>query len=178
LPQFEFEGRRPSVHPDAYIAPTATLIGDVRVAAGASVWFGAVLRGDVERIEVGEDSNVQDNAVIHAAPDLPTVIGRRVTVGHAALLEGCRVEAEALVGMGAIVLQRARLGAGSVLGAGAVLAEGREVPAGQFAAGVPAITRGEVSPGAAAQWVGRPAEHYVELAGAYRRGLRALSEPD
>lgn len=176
MPLFEFDGRRPSVHPDAYVAPTATLIGDVRLAAGASVWFGAVLRGDVERIEVGPDSNVQDNSVIHAAEGLPTVIGRRVTVGHAALLEGCVVEDEALVGMGAILLQRTRLGARAVLAAGAVLAEGREVPPGKLAAGVPAVVRGEVSAGAALQWVGRPAEHYAELARAYRRSLGPLPD--
>ena len=177
MSQFEFDGRRPSVHPDAFIAPTATLIGDVRVAAGASIWFGAVLRGDVERIEVGADSNVQDNAVIHAAEGLPTVIANRVTIGHAALLEGCVVESEALVGMGAIMLQRTRLGARAVLAAGAVLAERREVPPGAFAAGVPAVVRGEVSAGAAEQWVGRPAEHYSELARAYRERLRTLHDP-
>src|ERR1051326_639834 len=116
--EFELGGRRPKVHPDAYIAPTAVLIGDVEVEAGASVWFGAVLRADEAVIKVGEGANVQDNAVIHCAKDLPTVIERDATIGHSAQLEGCVVEAGALVGMGATMLQRSRLGAGSLLAAG------------------------------------------------------------
>jgi len=114
------------VHADAYIAPTAVLIGNVEVAAGASVWFGAVLRGDEAAIKVGEGSNVQDNAVIHCARDLPTVIERDVTIGHSAQLEGCVVEAGALVGMGATMLQRSRLGAGSMLAAAPCRRRARE----------------------------------------------------
>ena len=132
------------MHADAYIAPTAVLIGNVEVAAGASVWFGAVLRGDEAAIKVGEGSNVQDNVVIHCAHDLPTVIESDVTIGHSAQLEGCVVEAGALVGMGATMLQRSRLGAGSMLAAGAVLREGSEVPPGHLAAGVPASVRKEL----------------------------------
>src|SRR5262245_62864196 len=113
--EFELDGRRPRVHPEAYIAPTAVLIGDVEVEAGASVWFGAVLRGDESLIMVGEGANIQDNAVIHCAEDLPTVIEKDATVGHSALLEGCVVGEGALVGMGATMLQRSRLGAGSML---------------------------------------------------------------
>src|SRR3977135_2827437 len=139
--EFELGGKRPQVNKDADIAPTAILIGDVVVEAGASVWFGAVLRGDEAQIKVGEGSNVQDNAVIHCATNLPTIIERNVTVGHSALLEGCVVEDGSLVGMGAIMLQRSRLGAGSMLAAGAVLQEGHEIPAGHLAAGVPATVK-------------------------------------
>jgi len=128
--EFELSGKRPSVHPDAYIAPTAVLIGDVEVGAGASVWFGAVLRGDEAAIKVGDGANIQDNVVVHCAHDLPTLIERNASVGHSAQLEGCVVEEGALVGMGAIMLQRSRLGAGSMLAAGAVLGEGKSVPAG------------------------------------------------
>ena len=169
--EFEFRGHRPQVHADAYIAPTAVLIGDVEVAAGASVWFGAVLRADEAAIKLGEGSNVQDNAVIHCARDLPTLIERDATIGHSAQLEGCVVEAGALVGMGATMLQRSRLGAGSMLAAGAVLGEGKEVPPGHLAAGVPASVKKELD-GSSRQWVGNSARHYRERAIAYRSELR------
>src|SRR5213076_3361916 len=142
--EFELAGRRPQVHPDAYIAPTAVLIGDVHVAAGASVWFGAVLRADEAPITVGEGANIQDNVVIHCAVNLPTTVEPNATVGHSAQLEGCVVEQGALVGMGATMLQRSRLGKGSMLAAGSVLREGSEVPPGHLAAGVPASVKKEL----------------------------------
>src|SRR5579871_5112725 len=129
MPLFELAGKRPRVHPDAYVAPTAVLIGDVEVEAHASVWFGVVLRGDESRIVIGEGSNVQDNAVIHCSHDLPTILERNATVGHLACIEGCVVEEGALVGTGSIMLQRSRLGRGALLAAGSVLGEGQEVPA-------------------------------------------------
>jgi carbonic anhydrase/acetyltransferase-like protein (isoleucine patch superfamily) len=171
MPELELDGRRPRVHPDAYVAPTAVLIGDVEVGAQASIWFGVVMRADAARIVVGAGSNVQDNAVLHCADGLPTVLGENVTVGHHACLEGCVVEDQALVGIGAIMLQRSRLGAGAMLAAGAVLSEGREVPAGHLAAGVPAQVKKPLS-GSSASWVARAAEHYQENARRFRRGLR------
>jgi carbonic anhydrase/acetyltransferase-like protein (isoleucine patch superfamily) len=171
--EFELGGRRPKVHPDAYIAPTAVLIGDVEVEAGASVWFGAVLRGDEARIHVGEGANIQDNAVIHCALDLPTVIERNASVGHSAQLEGCVVEQGAVVGMGATMLQRSRLGAGSMLAAGAVLQEGKEVPAGHMAAGVPATIKKALG-GSSNNWVGTTAQHYQDRAIAYRAKLKPV----
>ena len=161
--EFELSGKRPTVHPDAYIAPTAVLIGDVEVGAGASVWFGAVLRGDEAAIKVGEGANIQDNVVVHCAHDLPTLIERNASVGHSALLEGCVVEQGALVGMGATMLQRSRLGAGSMLAAGAVLGEGKSVPAGHLAAGVPATVRKPLD-GSSSSWVGTAAKHYQDRA--------------
>jgi carbonic anhydrase/acetyltransferase-like protein (isoleucine patch superfamily) len=169
--EFELSGKRPVVHPDAYIAPTAVLIGDVEVGAGASVWFGAVLRGDEASIKVGEGANIQDNVVVHCAQDLPTLIERNASIGHSALLEGCVVEQGALVGMGAIMLQRSRLGAGSMLAAGAVLGEGKSVPAGHLAAGVPATVRKPLD-GSSESWVGTAAQHYQERAARYRANLR------
>ncbi|HEV2953672.1 MAG TPA: gamma carbonic anhydrase family protein, partial [Candidatus Dormibacteraeota bacterium] len=100
MPLFEIHGKRPRVHSEAFVAPTAVLIGDVEVCAGASVWFGAVIRADQAPIVIGEGSNVQDNSVIHVGRNLGTTIGRDVTVGHSALLEGCVIEDGALVGMG------------------------------------------------------------------------------
>jgi len=169
--EFELSGKRPTVHPDAYIAPTAVLIGDVEVGAGASVWFGAVLRGDEAAIKVGDGANIQDNVVVHCAHDLPTLIERNASVGHSALLEGCVVEQGAVVGMGATMLQRSRLGAGSMLAAGAVLGEGKSVPAGHMAAGVPATVRKPLD-GSAQSWVGTTAKHYQDRAVRYRANLR------
>jgi len=172
VPEYELDGRRPRVHPDAFVAPTAVLVGDVEVGPGASIWFGVVLRGDESRIVIGAGSNVQDNSVIHCAADLPTVIGENVTVGHQALLEGCVVEDGAVVGMGSIMLQRTRLGAGAMLAAGSVLTEGREVPPGHLAAGVPAEVKKPLS-GSSASWVTRTAAHYQVKGRRYRKGLRA-----
>jgi carbonic anhydrase/acetyltransferase-like protein (isoleucine patch superfamily) len=169
--EFELGGKRPTVHPDAYIAPTAVLIGDVLVGAGASVWFGAVLRGDEAQIKIGEGANIQDNAVIHCSRDLPTVIEKDASVGHSAQLEGCVVEEGAVVGMGATMLQRSRLGAGSLLAAGAVLAEGSDVPPGYMAAGVPAKIKKALD-GSSGNWVGITAKHYRDRAVAYREKLR------
>jgi len=173
--EFELGGKRPTVHPDAYIAPTAVLIGDVDIGAGASVWFGAVLRGDEAQIKVGEGANIQDNAVVHCARNLPTVIEKDASVGHSAQLEGCVVEQGAVVGMGATMLQRSRLGAGSLLAAGAVLAEGSEIPPGHMAAGVPATVRKALE-GSSGNWVGITAQHYRDRAVAYREKLRPIAK--
>jgi len=171
--EFELGGKRPNVHPDAYIAPTAVLIGDVVVEAGASVWFGAVLRGDEAQIRVGQGANVQDNAVLHCAENLPTVLEPDASVGHSAQLEGCVVEHGAVVGMGATMLQRSRLGAGSMLAAGAVLQEGMEIPPGHMAAGVPATVRKALD-GSSNNWVGTTAKHYQDRALAYRARLNPV----
>src|SRR3954465_12138373 len=126
----ELDGKTPQVAEDAFIAPTAVLIGDVTIGAGASIWFGAVLRGDNSQIVIGRGSNVQDNCVIHCADGLPTIVGENVPIGHMAMLEGCTIGAGALVGMGAIVLQRAKVGAASLIAAGSVVGEGVEIPDG------------------------------------------------
>src|SRR4029077_2101998 len=173
--EFELGGKRPQVHPDAYIAPTAVLIGDVVIEAGASVWFGAVLRGDEARITVGQGANVQDNAVLHCAEHLPTVLEPDASVGHSAQLEGCVVERGAVVGMGATMLQRSRLGAGSLLAAGAVLSEGGQVPPGHMAGGVPATVKKALD-GSSGKWVGITAQHYRDRAVAYREKLRPAAK--
>ena len=162
MPVIAFEGRRPIVAADAFVAPTATLIGNVALERESSVWFGAVLRGDLSRIVIGAGSCVQDNAVIHCADDLPTIVGRSVVVGHSAMLEGCIVEDDAVVAMGAIVLQRARIGRGSLIAAGSVVGEGQVIPPGMLAAGVPAVVKKELE-GSAAWWVEHAAAHYRRL---------------
>ena len=169
----ELDGVRPTIGEDVWIAPTAVLVGDVRVGDRASIWFGAVLRGDSTHIEIGAGASVQDNAVIHCAHDLPTVVGRDVIVGHSALLEGCVIEDGAVVGMGAIVLQRARLGAGAMLAAGAVLSERREVAPRMRAAGVPAVEKKELG-GAAQRWAETAAAQYQEFRHRYLTTSRVI----
>ena len=126
------------IHPDAFIAPNATLIGDVRVEAGANIWFGAVLRGDVDRILIGEGSSVQDNVVLHCDPGFPTLIGKHVIIGHAAVVHGCVVEDGALIGIHATVLSGAHIGAGAIIAAGALVPPGMVVPPRTLYKGVPA----------------------------------------
>jgi carbonic anhydrase/acetyltransferase-like protein (isoleucine patch superfamily) len=155
----ELDGKTPRVADDAFLAPTAVLIGDVTVGAGASIWFGAVLRGDNSAIVIGEGSNVQDNCVIHCADQLPTVVGINVTIGHMAMLEGCEIGDGALVGMGAIVLQRAKVGPRSLIAAGAVVGEGMEIPGGVLAAGIPAKVKKELE-GNSQRWVETAALEY------------------
>ncbi|QIN78765.1 gamma carbonic anhydrase family protein [Rubrobacter marinus] len=157
-----FEGKEPRVAPDAFVAPTAVLVGDVVVEEGASVWFGAVLRGDFNRIVVGAGSTVQDNSVLHTAEDQPTVIGANVTVGHLSMLEGCTVGDGALIGMGSIVLNRARVGKGAMLAAGSVVREGGEIPPEVLAAGVPAQVKKELG-GSSSEWVQTAAREYQSL---------------
>jgi carbonic anhydrase/acetyltransferase-like protein (isoleucine patch superfamily) len=166
----ELDGVAPTIGADVWLAPTAVLVGDVRVGDRANIWFGAVLRGDSSHIDIGAGSSIQDNAVIHCADDLPTVIGADVVVGHGAMLEGCVVEEHALIGMGAIVLQRARVGASAMVAAGAVLGEGGAIGARMLAAGVPAREKKELS-GSALRWTETAADHYQQ----YRRRYMTTS---
>jgi carbonic anhydrase/acetyltransferase-like protein (isoleucine patch superfamily) len=165
----ELDGVAPTIGADVWLAPTAVLIGDVRIGDRASVWFGAVLRGDVSHIEVGSETSVQDTAVLHCADGLPTVVGSRVTIGHGALLEGCVVEDGAVVGMGAVVLQHARIGAGAMLAAGAVLAERGTVAPGMLAAGVPAREKKPLD-GSAERWTRLAVDDYQDLRRRYLSG--------
>ena len=167
----ELDGVTPTIGDEVFLAPTAVLIGDVRIGDRANIWFGTVLRGDQSHIEIGAGTSVQDNAVVHCATDLPTVIGANVVIGHGAMLEGCVVQDGALVGMGAIVLQRARVGAGAMVAAGAVVSERSEIDAGVLAAGVPAKPKKELS-GSALAWTQRAAAHYQELREQYMTNSR------
>ena len=127
---YELDGQAPELPADGnfFIADTATVIGRVRLLNSASVWFGAVLRGDNEWIEIGENSNVQDNATCHTDMGFPLTIGKNCTVGHNVILHGCTIEDDALVGMGSIVMNGARIGRGSIVGAGSVITEGKQFP--------------------------------------------------
>lgn len=128
----------PTIGAGCWIAPGARIIGRVRIGADCSIWFGAVLRGDIDPITIGEGTNIQDNCVLHTDTGFPMTIGRNVTIGHTAILHGCIIADHALVGMGATVLNGARIGADALLGANALLPEGKEVPPGMLAVGAPA----------------------------------------
>lgn len=143
--RIEISGHTPEIDEIAWIAPNATVIGRVRLAAEVSIWYGAVLRGDVEAISVGARSNIQDGCVLHADPGFPLTIGAGVTVGHNAILHGCTVGDDVLVGMGATVLNGAVIGAGSLIAANALIPEGAQIPPGSLVAGVPGKVRRELS---------------------------------
>jgi carbonic anhydrase/acetyltransferase-like protein (isoleucine patch superfamily) len=154
---------------EAWVAPNATLTGQVRLGARASVWFGCVLRGDLEPIAIGDETNIQDLTVVHVDRGCPVLVGDRVTIGHRAVIHGCTVENEAVIGMGAVLLSGSRVGQGALVAAGAVLREGFEVPPGAIAAGVPAVIRGEVGP-ELRQRFRDGVDSYLRLAARYRSG--------
>ncbi|MEV8566470.1 gamma carbonic anhydrase family protein [Streptomyces sp. NPDC051322] len=138
-------GRRPRIDPAAFAAPTSVVLGDVTLAAGSSVWYHTVLRADCGPIVIGAETNIQDNSTVHVDPGFPVTIGERVSVGHNAVLHGCTVEDDVLVGMGATVLNGAHIGAGSLVAAQALVPQGMRVPPGSLVAGVPAKVRRELT---------------------------------
>src|SRR3978361_686092 len=158
-----FEDYEPVVHESAWVAPNATLIGRVTLHENSSVYYGTVLRGDRADIVLGAGSNLQDNVTVHCDPGTPTIIGSGVSVGHGAVLHGCIIEDDCLIGMGATVLNRAVIGAGSLVAAGAVVLEDTVIPPGSLVAGVPAKVRRELSE-AEREGVRANATHYVGLA--------------
>lgn len=157
-----FDGTTPTIDDSAWVAPNATLVGRVTIAENASVFYGAVLRGDTDSISIGAGSNIQDNVSVHCDSGIPTTVGKRVSVGHSAVLHGCTVEDDCLIGMSATVLNGAVIGAGSLVAAGAVVLEGTIIPPRSLVAGVPAKVRRELTDDEAAG-VTANAAHYVEL---------------
>jgi carbonic anhydrase/acetyltransferase-like protein (isoleucine patch superfamily) len=163
------EATQVEVGRDAWVAPNATLTGRVTLGARASVWFGCVLRGDLEPIAIGTESNVQDLTVVHVDRGCPALVGNRVTIGHRAVIHGCTIDDDAVIGMGAVVLSGSRVGSGALVAAGAVVREGFEIPPGMIAAGVPATIRGEVGPDLRERFREGLAS-YLRLAARYRGG--------
>lgn len=163
-------GKEPDVDPAAFVAPTAVLVGDVTLAAGAGVWYHAVLRADGGPIVIGADSNIQDNCTVHVDPGFPVSVGERVTVGHNAVLHGCTVEDDVLVGMGATVLNGARIGAGSLVAAQALVPQGMDVPPGSLVAGVPAKVRRTLT-AEEREHIRLNAAEYLELAKVHREAV-------
>jgi carbonic anhydrase/acetyltransferase-like protein (isoleucine patch superfamily) len=157
----------PKVAPSAWVAPGAYVIGDVSLGDEASVWYGAVLRGDTEPIQIGDRTNVQDGCILHADPGYPAIVGEGCVVGHNAVVHGCEVGDNCLVGMGATILNGAKIGDGSIVAAGAVVPEGREFPPRSLIVGVPAKRAGDVTDEQAAD-IERGASEYVERATSHR----------
>ncbi|MBX9881001.1 MAG: gamma carbonic anhydrase family protein [Sphingomonas sp.] len=174
MPLYEIDGKRPVLDAEGgWVAPSADLIGDVRLGAWASVWFGAVIRGDNTPILVGARSNVQEGAMLHSDPGAPLTIGAGCTIGHHAILHGCTIGDDTLIGMGAIILNRAVIGEGCIVGAGALVTEDKSFPAGSLILGSPARAVRSLD-AAATALLAASAAHYVEKARAMAAGLRRV----
>ena len=167
-----FLGKEPTLGENAFVAPTATVVGDVRLGDGASVWYGAVLRGDINFISIGEGSNLQDGVIGHLADDFPLEIGQYVTIGHAAVIHACAIGDECLIGMNAPILDGAVIGSQSIVAAGSVVPEGMQIPDGSLVAGVPATIRKPLSTDRREE-IRTWAEKYLEGAKAHRERLRS-----
>ena len=173
MPLYVFRGRSPKVAPDAWVAPNASIIGDVEIMSGASVWFGATVRGDTDRIRIGPGTNVQDGCIIHADPGVPTIIGAGCTLGHGAIVHSSEVADNVLIGTAAVLTGRNKVGRETIVGAGAVLPEGMEVEERKLVLGVPGRVVRDVRPDDA-RWTHRASAHYVELSTENRERLREV----
>lgn len=168
---FALNGHTPDLHPEgAWVAPSASVIGKVKLEKNASVWFSAVLRGDNELITIGEDSNVQDGSVMHTDMGFPLVLGKGVTVGHNAMLHGCTVGDYSLVGIGATILNGAKIGKNCIIGAHALITEGKEIPDGSVVMGSPGKVVKQIAEGVD-EILKASADHYVDNAKRYAAGL-------
>lgn len=172
---YALDGIAPQIDPDTWIAPDANVIGRVVLEAGASVWFGATLRGDNEEIRIGAGSNVQENCVMHTDPGCPLVIGENCTIGHKAMLHGCIIGDGSLIGMGATVLNNARIGRGCLIGAGALVPEGREIPDGSLVMGMPGKVVRDLDADARAGLLAS-ASHYTARMRRFREGLSVVTD--
>lgn len=162
-----YKGKRPRIGEGTFVAETAVIVGDVEVGARSSVWYGVVARGDDYHIRVGDETSIQDNTVIHVTSGRhATIVGNRVTCGHSAILHGCTVEDECIIGMGAIVMDRASIGQNCVVGAGALVTPDTQIPPGHLVLGSPARPIREITD-AERSWIRGAARHYVELAATY-----------
>ncbi|MEY5100829.1 MAG: hypothetical protein RJA36_3548 [Pseudomonadota bacterium] len=171
---YQLDDLVPQVHPSAFVADSAQVIGNVSLAEDSSVWFGAVIRGDSASISVGAGSNVQDGSVLHVDRDLPLTLGERVTVGHKVVLHGCTIGDETLIGIGAVVLNGARIGRNCLVAAGALVTEGKEFPDGSMIMGSPAKLVRQLTP-EQIEGLRRSAEHYIGNARRYQGGLTQLA---
>lgn len=164
------DGVEPQVSEASFLAPGAVLLGKVELGRGSSVWYGCILRGDDERIVLGEDCNVQDGSVLHADPGEPAILGDRVSLGHGAIVHGATIADDVLIGMRAVVLNGAHVGSGSVVAAGAVVRPGTQVPPGSLVAGVPAKVRRETGP-AERDMIERTTQEYIRKARRHREAM-------
>jgi carbonic anhydrase/acetyltransferase-like protein (isoleucine patch superfamily) len=171
---YELDGLAPQLGEGAWVADSAQVIGDVQLAEGASVWFGAILRGDNERLTIGKGSNVQDGSVLHSDPGFPLTLGENVTVGHHVMLHGCTVGDGTLIGIQAVVLNGAKIGRNCIVGAGALVTEGKEFPDGSMIIGAPAKVVRELNDEQRSSGT-RAAQHYVANAKRYAKGLKKIA---
>ncbi len=171
---YRYDGQEPEIHEQAYVADTADVIGRVILEKGASIWYQAVLRGDNEAITIRENSNIQECAVLHTDPGYPLEVGEGVTVGHQAMLHGCTIGANSLIGIQAIILNGAQIGKNCLVAAGAVVTEGKEYPDNSLIVGAPAKVVRELSPEAVAK-LQASASHYVSRAQAQKDKLEKIS---
>ena len=171
---YELEGKQPQVASSAWVADSAQVMGAVNIAADASVWFGSVLRGDTETIEIGEGSNIQDGSVLHADHGKPLVVGKNVTVGHMVMLHGCTIGDESLIGIGAVVLNGAKIGKNCLVGAGSLVTEGKEFPDGSMIMGSPAKLVRSLSP-EQIQGLRLMAQHYIDNALRYKASFNKIA---
>lgn len=170
---YELDGKAPTLGNNAYVADSAQVIGQVTLGENASVWFGTVIRGDSERITIGKNCNVQDACVLHADEGVPLTLEDNVSIGHQVMLHGCTVGAGSLIGIGAIVLNHAKIGKNCLVGAGALVTEGKEFPDGSMILGSPAKAVKQLSP-EQIEGLQRIAQHYVDNAARFRKGLKKI----
>lgn len=170
---YELDGVAPQVSASAWVADSAQVMGRVALGEDASVWFGAVVRGDTDSIAIGAGSNIQDASVLHADLGQPLVVGERVTVGHQAMLHGCTIGDESLIGIGAVVLNGAKIGKNCLVGAGALVTEGKEFPDGSMILGSPAKVVRQLTP-EQIEGLRQSAQHYIDNARRFKKGLRRL----
>jgi len=178
MPIFAVGDKVPSIHPDAFIAPTASIVGDVTVRAGASVWYGAVVRGDTSYAVIGEGANVQDGAIVHGRAGLPAIIKKEASIAHNCVIHGATIGERALVANGAIVLDGAEVGEGALVAAGSVVLPETVIPAGMLAAGTPAEVKRSIAGTPSEEWVTGNPGRYARLAREHSRGLRKLNRED
>ena len=171
---YQLDDLTPNVHPSAWVADSAQVMGSVTLAQDTSVWFGVLIRGDTSTISVGKGSNIQDNSVLHADIGMPLVIGEGVTVGHQVMLHGCTVGNNSLIGIGAIVLNGVKIGNNCLVGAGALVTEGKEFPDGSMIIGSPAKAVRMLSP-EQIEGLKMSARHYIDNASRYKAGLKKLA---
>ena len=170
---YELDGIAPRIDESAWVADSAQVMGNVELAEGASIWFGAIVRGDTEEIRIGRNSNIQDSSVLHTDHEKPLSIGDNVTVGHKVMLHGCTIGDGSLIGIGAVVLNGAKIGKGCLVGAGSLVTEGKEFPDGSMIVGSPARVVKQLTP----EQLGHlrlSAQHYVENARRFKTGLKKI----
>ena len=178
MPIFAIGDKVPVIHPTAFIAPTATIVGAVTIHEGASVWYGAVVRGDTSYVVIGAGANVQDGAVVHGRADLPSIIEAEASVAHNCVIHGATIGARALIGNGALILDGAVIGAGALIAAGSVVLPDTIIPPGMLAAGTPAVVKRALAGTPSEEWVTGNPGRYARLAIDHRDGIRELARAD